>query len=72
MAIEKITIPAARKMAGLTQKELGIRCGVSEFTVANWEKGRTEPTITQAKAIGEATGINYDDILFLPRVTEKP
>lgn len=69
MAIEKITLPAARKMANLTQKALGIRCGVSESTVSNWEKGKTEPTITQAKQIGEAVGVFYDDIIFLPKNT---
>lgn len=69
MAIEKITLVAARKMANLTQKELGIICGVSEGTVANWERGKTEPTISQAKAIGNAVGIHYDDIIFLPQIT---
>ena len=65
MAIEKVTLPVARKIANLTQKQLGFAVGVSESTVANWEKGRTEPTVSQAKAIGEATGIPYDNIIFL-------
>lgn len=72
MAIEKITLPAARKMAGLTQKGLGNACGVSESTVANWEKGKTEPTVSQAKAAAEACGFHYDDIIFLPEDTVKP
>ena len=65
MAIEKVTLPVARKIANMTQKQLGFAVGVSESTVANWEKGRTEPTVSQAKAIGEATGIPYDNIIFL-------
>lgn len=69
MAIEKITLIAARKMAGLTQRELAKACGVSEGTVCRWEKGIKDPTITQAKKIGEVCGIHYDDIIFLPRVT---
>ena len=69
MAIEKITLPAARKLAGLTQLDLAIRCGVSESTVANWEKFRSEPTISQAKMIGAACGVSYDDIIFLPTDT---
>lgn len=69
MAIEKITLPAARKLAGLTQKELASICGVSESTVANWEKYKTEPTISQAMKIGEACGVHYNDIIFLPQVT---
>lgn len=69
MAIEKITLIAARKMAGLTQRDLATACGVSEGTVARWEKGLKDPTVTQAKRIGEICGVHYDDIIFLPKVT---
>lgn len=72
MAVEKLTLPAARKMANITQKGLAEACGVSESTVANWEKYKTEPTISQAMKIGEVLGINYDDIYFLPPNTVKP
>ena len=61
----KITIPAARKNAGLSQKDLGRICGVSESTVRNWEKGRTEPTVSEAMKICEAVGLHYDNIIFL-------
>lgn len=66
MAIGKITLPAARKMAGLTQRDLAKLCGVSESTVISWEKGRREPTVSQARRIGEVCGFHYDDIIFLP------
>lgn len=69
MAIEKVTLPVARKIAGLTQKGLAVAVGVSESTVVNWEKGRSEPTVTQAQKIGEVTGIPYDCIIFLPSNT---
>jgi DNA-binding XRE family transcriptional regulator len=72
MAIEKITLAAARKNAGLTQRELAAKCNVSESTVINWEKGRTEPSISQAVTIGDVVGIHYDNIIFLPTVTVKP
>lgn len=65
MAIEKVTLPVARKIANLTQKQLAFVCGVSESTVINWEKGRTEPTVTQAKLISETTGVPLDSIIFL-------
>ena len=71
MAIEKITLIAARKMAGLTQRELAHVCGVSEGTVSRWEKGIKDPTISQAKKIGEVCGVHYDDIIFLPQITIK-
>lgn len=72
MAIEKVTLPVARKIANLTQKELGSAVGVSESTVINWEKGRSEPTVIQAQKISELTGIPLDCIVFLPSTTVKP
>lgn len=66
MAIEKVTLPVARKIANMTQKQLADAVGVSESTVINWEKYRSEPTISQAMKIGVAVGMYYDNILFLP------
>ena len=63
--IEKVTLPVARKIANLTQKELGAAVGVSENTVINWEKGRSEPTVSQAIKISEVVGIPLDCIIFL-------
>jgi DNA-binding XRE family transcriptional regulator len=72
MAIEKVTLPVARKIAGLTQKGLASAVEVSESTVINWEKGRSEPTVGQAQKISEVTGIPLDSIIFLPSNTVKP
>lgn len=72
MAIEKVTLPVARKIARMTQKELAVAVGVSESTVINWEKERSEPTVGQAKKISEVTGIPLDSIIFLPTNTVKP
>ena len=72
MAIEKVTLPVARKIANMTQKELGFAVGVSESTVINWEEGRSEPTVIQAQKISELTGIPLDCIIFLPSNTVKP
>jgi putative transcriptional regulator len=72
MAIEKVTLPVARKIANLTQKGLGAAIGVSESTVANWEKGKTEPSVEQARKISDVVGIPLDSIIFLPSNTVKP
>lgn len=72
MEIRKVTLPVARKIANLTQKGLANAVGVSESTVINWEKGRSEPTVTQAQQISKVTGIPLDSIIFLPKVTVKP
>ena len=69
MALEKYDLPTARKHAKLTQKMLADACRVSVSTVANWEKGITEPTVSQAKQIGAACGVHYDDIIFLRETT---
>ena len=69
MAIEKVTLPVARKIAGLTQKDLAGALEVSESTVVNWEKGRSEPTVGQAQKISEVTGIPINHIIFLPTTT---
>ena len=69
MGTMKITLPAARKNANMTQRDLANACGVSESTVSNWEKGKTEPTVSQARRIGEVVGIHYDNIIFLPNTT---
>lgn len=72
MGVEKLTLPAARKMANLSQKQLADACGVSESTVAKWEKFTSEPRLSQAIKAGEACGVNHTDIIFLPEDTVKP
>ena len=69
MEIVKLTLPAARQNKNMTQKDLATFCGVSESTVSNWEKGKSEPTVSQAKIIADACGLCIDDIIFLPCVT---
>jgi len=67
MVYEKVTLPVARKIANLTQKGLAEAVGVSETTVINWEKGRSEPTVNQAIQIAEAVNRPLDSIIFLPK-----
>jgi len=46
----------ARSQAGLTQKELALRCGLTQSNISNIEKGITRPTIDSLKKIADATG----------------
>lgn len=64
--IIKITLAAARVNSGLTQAEFAKKIGVSLSTVINWEKGRTEPDVSQLRKISELSGIPMDYI-FVPR-----
>ncbi len=67
MVYEKVTLSIARKIAGLTQIDLANALNVSENTVINWEKGRSEPTVIQALQIAEAVNRPLDSIIFLPK-----
>jgi len=61
----KISLEAARVNAKLTQKELAEKLGVSNGTIVNWEKGETEPSLSQLRMISELSGIPMD-FLFVP------
>lgn len=61
----KISLEAARVNAKLTQKELAEILGVSNATIVNWEKGNSEPNLSQLRKISELSGIPLD-FIFLP------
>ena len=61
----KISLAAARVNAGLTQSEVASALHVGKNTIVNWEKGVTEPSITQAKKLEEIYNMPLDYI-FLP------
>ena len=47
-------IKAARTNLGMTRRELAERCGVSEKTIWNWEKGKTTPSVNDLPWIAES------------------
>ena len=53
----------ARKIAGLTQKQVANCLNVVESCYANWEQGRTEPNIDMLRKLGEILNISIDDLL---------
>lgn len=61
----RISLEAARVNAGLTQKELAEMLGVSNVTIINWEKGNSEPSVSQLRTISELSGIPMD-FIFIP------
>lgn len=56
-------IKSARKKAGLTQKELGKRMGVSGTMVAMYETNQRNPKRETINKIAEALGISKYDLL---------
>lgn len=61
----KISLEAVRVNAGMSQKEWAKKLGVSNNTVINWEKGNTEPTLSQAREMSLLSGIPMD-FIFVP------
>ena len=61
----KISLEAVRVNAGYNQKEWAEIFGVSNVTVVNWEKGKTEPTLSQLRKMSELSGIPMD-FIFVP------
>lgn len=61
----QISLAAARVNANLTQRDVCEKIKVSQNTLVNWEAGRSEPSISQARALSDLYGIPLDYI-FLP------
>ena len=61
----KIIIAAARVNAKMNQREFAEFIGVDVSTVANWEKGKTEPSASQLRKISDISGIPMD-FIFVP------
>lgn len=61
----RISLAAARVNANMTQDDVAKKLGVAKNTIVAWEKGESEPKVTQALALSEIYGIPLDNI-FLP------
>lgn len=66
----RISLEAARVNARLSQKELAKILGVSNATIVNWEKGNSEPTLSQLRKLSELSGIPMD-FIFIPDKSNK-
>ena len=61
----RISLEAVRVNTKMKQKEWAKMLGVSQATVINWEKGNTEPTLSQLRKMSELSGIPMD-FIFVP------
>ena len=61
----KISLEAVRVNAKMTQKEWASKLGVSSSTVVNWEKGNTEPSLSQLREMSRLSGVPMD-FIFVP------
>lgn len=61
----KISLEAARVNAGYTQKEAAARIGVSNKTLARWEKGYNYPPADKLANMCELYAVPYDYLKIL-------
>lgn len=62
----KISLEAARRNVGLSQKDVAKSLNVSNKTISSWENGKTFPSADKIDALCELYKMSYDDINFLP------
>lgn len=60
----KISMAAARKNAGLTQRQVCETLNISKTTLVNYEKGRTIPDLKMGSDIAALYDIPIDNIKF--------
>jgi len=56
-----------RKIAGLTQKELGTRSETSENTIRQYETGKRQPRVEQLQKIAPILNVSVSDLLGEPQ-----
>ena len=61
----RISLEAVRVNAKKTQKEWAELLGVSNATIVSWEKGNTEPSLSQLRKMSELSGVPMD-FIFVP------
>lgn len=66
MAELQISLAAARVNAGMTQDELARMLKISKQTLVDWERGKSEPKVSQARELSEILSMPLDYIIFLP------
>lgn len=62
----QISLAAARVNAGLTQEDVAKALKVGKQTIVSWEKGNSEPRMSQGRLLSELYNMPLDYI-FLPQ-----
>lgn len=66
MAEFQISLAAARVNAGLTQEAVAKALNIGKQTIVSWEKGNSEPKMSQSRQLSELYKMPLDYI-FLPQ-----
>ncbi len=51
-----------RNERGLTQTQLGEKCGADKTVVSHWETGASAPRVDALPLVAEALGVSIDDL----------
>lgn len=57
---DRPTLASLRLAAGLSQRQLGEKCGLEQPHVSRYESGKHEPSLTVAVAFANALGVGLD------------
>lgn len=63
-------IAETRNQAGMTQKELADKIGVSDKTISKWECGKSMPDFSYLDALCTSLAINMNELVSGQRLTE--
>jgi transcriptional regulator with XRE-family HTH domain len=56
-------ISRRRENLGLSQRQLGLQCGVSQVTVHLWERGHAAPSLVRLALVADALGATVAELL---------
>ena len=59
------TIRQLREERGWTQLQLAIQLGVTPVTIYNWERGKSEPRVSQFRQLARLFAISMDDVALV-------
>ncbi|MGN1134192.1 MAG: helix-turn-helix domain-containing protein [Oscillospiraceae bacterium] len=62
-------IKTIRKEKGMTQKQLGEKCGMFDSAIRKYESGRQNPKYETLVKIANALEVNIKDLLFLNEIS---
>ncbi|MDG2512425.1 helix-turn-helix transcriptional regulator [Sphingobium yanoikuyae] len=57
------SLATLRLRAGLSQKDLAAKVGTSQPVISMYEAGEREPTLANIKALSEALGVDYNQLI---------
>lgn len=60
-------LKVARKLCNITQKDVALKLGVVESCYANWEQGRTEPSIEMLRKLSAILSVSLDELIETDR-----